>query len=85
MVYPTPAPDFALSSIKISKGQSLKLQSNSIALFLVFSGSGEVAEDERKGFKRNKGEAWVSFDGAASSVKAMEDMVIYQASVPGMN
>jgi mannose-6-phosphate isomerase len=85
LVYPTPAPDFELSSIKIAKGQSVKLQSHSIELFLVFSGSGEVAENERKGFKRNKGEAWVSFDGAASSVKALEDMVIYQASVPGMN
>jgi mannose-6-phosphate isomerase len=85
LVYHTPAPDFELSRIQIAKGQTFKTVSRSIELFLVFSGSAEVEETDKKGFKRNKGEAWVSFDAASSEIKALEDLVIYQASIPGMN
>ncbi len=85
LIYPTPAPDFELSRIQITKGQIDKLISHSIEIFLVFSGSAEVTENKGRTFKRNKGEAWVSFDQANSEVKALEDTVIYQASIPGMN
>jgi mannose-6-phosphate isomerase len=84
LVYSTPAPDFELSRLQIAKGQSVRLVSHAAEVFLVFSGSAEVAEDMGTGFKRNKGEAWVSFDGATSTVKALEDAVIFQASIPGM-
>jgi len=85
LVYTTPAPDFELSRFQIAKGQSVKLISHSVEIFLVFTGSAEVAEKGGVGFKRNKGEAWVSFDGADSEVTALDDAVIYQASIPGMN
>ncbi len=85
LVYQTPAPDFELSRLQIAKGQSEKLVSHSIEIFLVFSGSAEVAENNGRTFKRNKGEAWVSFDTANSEIRATEDAVIYQASIPGMN
>jgi mannose-6-phosphate isomerase len=85
LVYPTPAPDFELSRLQIMKGMSDKLVSHSLEIFLVFSGSAEVVENNGKTFKRNKGEAWVSFDTANSEVRAMEDTVIYQASIPGMD
>jgi mannose-6-phosphate isomerase len=84
LVYFTPAPDFELSRFQITKGQSVSLVSHSAEIFLVFSGSVEVTENERTGFKRNKGEAWVCFDGATSIIKAMEDVTVYQASIPGM-
>jgi mannose-6-phosphate isomerase len=83
-VFSTPAPDFELSRLQIGKGRSLKMVSHSAEIFLVFSGVAEVAENAGQAFKRNKGEAWVSFDGAVSTVKALEDTVIYQASIPGM-
>ena len=85
VVYATPASDFELSRLQVLKGQSLPLVSHSAEVFLVFSGLAEVTEKQGKGFKRNKGEAWVSFDGADSTLKALEDTVIYQASIPGMN
>ena len=85
LVYQTPAPDFELSRLQIMKGQSDRLVSHSIEIFLVFSGSAEISESNGKTFKRNKGEAWVSFDTANSEVRALEDTVIYQASIPGMN
>jgi mannose-6-phosphate isomerase len=85
MVYATPAPDFELSRMQIAKGESVELVSSSAEIFLVFSGSAEVSENGGTGFKRNKGEAWVSFDAAKSHVRALEDVVVYQASVPGMD
>jgi mannose-6-phosphate isomerase len=85
LIYPTPAPDFELSRLQIAKGKTDKLVSHSIEIFLVFSGSAEVVENNGKAFKRNKGEAWVSFDAANSEVRALEDTVIYQASIPGMD
>jgi mannose-6-phosphate isomerase len=85
LVYGTPAPDFELSRLQIGKGESIALVSHSIKIFLVFSGSAEVKENGASAFKRNKGEAWVSFDTAKFEIRALEDTVIYQASIPGMN
>jgi mannose-6-phosphate isomerase len=83
-IFSTPAPDFELSRLQIAKGQSLQTISHSAEMFLVFTGSAEIIEDGKKGFKRNKGEAWVSFDGATFTIMALEDTVVYQASIPGM-
>jgi mannose-6-phosphate isomerase len=85
LVYPTPAPDFELSRIKIDKGQMLAMISRSVEIFLVFSGSAEVSGEGKPGFKRNKGEAWVSFDAANSQIKALEDTILYQAAIPGLD
>lgn len=85
LTYPTPAPDFELSQIRIEKGQTQDLNSRSVEIFLVFSGSAQVTGETKPGFKRNKGEAWVSFDGAASKVTALEETVLYQASIPGLD
>ena len=84
MVYQTPTPDFELSRLHIQKGKSTRLVSHSIEIFLVFSGSAEITGTEAAVFKRNKGEAWVTFDAAESKVLALDDTVIYQASIPGM-
>ncbi len=85
LVYPSPASDFELGRLQITKGESVKLLSRSIEIFLVFTGSVEVSENGGVPFKRNKGEAWVSFDKAASDVTALDETVIYKASIPGMN
>jgi mannose-6-phosphate isomerase len=85
LVYPSPAPDFELSRLQIAKEGSEKLHSCSIEIFLVFSGSAEVVETEGKPFKRNKGEAWVSFDKASSVIRALEETVIFKAAIPGLN
>ncbi len=85
LIFQTPAPDFELVRIQIAKGESLKLMSTSVEIFLVFTGSAEVKENAKHLFKRNKGESWVSFDAAGSEVTALEDLVIYQARIPGLN
>jgi len=84
LVYQTPAPDFELSRLNIQKGKSTRLISHSIEIFLVFSGKAEISAEGETVFTRNKGEAWVTFDAAKSEVMALEDTVIYQASIPGM-
>lgn len=84
-VFPTPAPDFELGRIHLPKGQELPLQSHSVQIFLVLSGSLEVKEKSLGGFNRKKGESWVSFDRAESNLKALEDTVIYRAAIPEGN
>jgi mannose-6-phosphate isomerase len=83
-VYQTPAPDFELSRLHIEKGRSVSLVSHSIEIFLLFSGAAEISGPEGANFKRNKGEAWVTFDSAHSEVRALEDAIFYKASIPGM-
>jgi mannose-6-phosphate isomerase class I len=67
------------------KDQPASRSSHSIEIFLVFNGSVEVSENNGNSFKRNKGEAWVSFDQAEFEIRAMEDAELYEASIPGMN
>ena len=81
--YPTPAPDFELSRIHLAKGHELSLVSQSVQIFLVLEGAVEVSGKGAKGFNRKKGEAWVSFDGANSRLKGLEEAVVYRAGVPG--
>jgi len=84
MVYQTPAPDFELSRLNILKGNSTRLVSRSVEIFFIFSGTARISGTEGIIFNRNKGEAWVTFDAANSEILALEDTVIYQASIPGM-
>jgi mannose-6-phosphate isomerase len=83
-VYHTPAPDFELSRLNIEKGKSTRLTSRSIEIFLLFSGTAEISQAGGSVFRRTQGEAWVTFDAAMSEIKAMENTIIYQASIPGM-
>ena len=83
LVFPTPAPDFELSRIQLAKGSSQMMNSHAVEIFLVFSGAAEVSESKTHIFKRTKGEAWVSFDAAESTINALEDLVLFKASIPG--
>jgi mannose-6-phosphate isomerase len=76
-IFPTPAPDFRLSRIHLTKGQELSLVSPSVQLFIVLDGSVEVSGNNGREFNRKKGESWVSFDTAQSKLLAKEDAVIY--------
>jgi mannose-6-phosphate isomerase len=83
-IFPTPAADFELSRLQMARGQSLHRISHSVEIFLIFSGSAEIKETGGKSFRRDKGEAWVSFDGASFDITADLDTMVYQASIPGM-
>jgi mannose-6-phosphate isomerase len=80
----TPAPDFELSRVHLTAGRSLDILSRSAEIFLVLKGAADITESGRNGFHRNKGEAWVSFDRADFRITAKEELIIYQASIPGI-
>jgi mannose-6-phosphate isomerase len=83
-VFPTPASDFELSRLQFASGQSLNRISRSAEIFLVFTGAAQIKETGGKSFRRIKGEAWVSFDGASFDITAEEETLVYQASIPAM-
>ena len=89
--FPTPAPDFELSEIRLVKGDQASILSQSIEIFIVLEGRVVVAEvsdptDEGKMtghfFNRGRGDAFVVFDGGKVELRAQEDAVLYRAAVP---
>jgi mannose-6-phosphate isomerase len=83
VIFKTTAPDFELGLLRISKGEEVGMVSKSVGIFLLFSGSVEILETNGHPFRRGQGESWVSFDGAAFRIRALQDAVIYRASIPG--
>jgi mannose-6-phosphate isomerase len=81
-VYKTPAPDFELSRISLSQGESLTIKAHSVEIFIVMEGSVGVIEDGGEPFSRKRGEAFLSFDQGKFELKAKEDAVVYKAAVP---
>lgn len=80
--YITPAPDFELSKIEMSDGESVFLISKSIEIYIVLSGSVEVEENPKNNFTRSTGGAFVSFDAASFTITAEKKAVLYRASIP---
>ena len=84
VVFKTTAPDFELGRLQVSKGEETGLVSKSVEIFLLFSGSVEILETNGHRFERRQGESWVSFDGAGFKIRALQNAVIYLASIPGI-
>jgi mannose-6-phosphate isomerase len=79
--FPTSAPDFELSSIAIKAGESYACKALSTDIFLV--GSGQVAAStEESGLQCLKGEAFVGFCGTSIMMNAIENTIIYRATLP---
>jgi mannose-6-phosphate isomerase len=78
----TPAADFQLNKIELRKGETVRLDTHSTNIFILLKGEITVQESEKNGFKCVEGESWLGFDGAAFSLKAGEDTVIYGAGIP---
>jgi len=81
VIYPTPAPDFRLSKINLTKDESINLHSKSIEIYFVMQGELIIKEKENN-FIRSLGECFVSFDDASFSISSVDDSEIYKASVP---
>lgn len=77
----TPAPDFELNEIRLLANERLSIHSRSVEIFIILSGKVQVSEGAYS-FQRNKGEAWLSFDQGQPALSALEDAVVYRASVP---
>ena len=76
-VFRTPAPDFELSKIMIEGGMTYNRLSASADIFLVLSGSVEVAGEAFK-----KGEAFLAEDKTLVTMQAITSAEVYRAGVP---
>jgi mannose-6-phosphate isomerase len=81
-IFFTPAPDFELAGIRLSKGDVISSVNASTGIFIVLEGHLQVKESDRHSFECGKGESFLAFDQAALSLHALEDTVVYWASVP---
>jgi mannose-6-phosphate isomerase len=81
-VFKTPAPDFELSKIRLSKGESLTIKAHSAEIFIVTDGRTEVVEADANPINRKAGESFIAFCGATVDLNAQEDTIIFRAAVP---
>jgi mannose-6-phosphate isomerase len=81
-VYVSPAADFQLSRITLNKSQTFLLETESTDIFLVMQGEVEWKEAGRIVFQARRGEAAVAFAGASITAMAIEDAVLFRATVP---
>jgi mannose-6-phosphate isomerase len=80
-VFPTPAPDFELSRIKLGQGRSKSFYCLSTVIYLILRGQVRVLDQENE-FTLQTGDAFIGFDRAFFELKALEDSEIYKAAVP---
>jgi mannose-6-phosphate isomerase len=81
-VFYTPAPDFELARIKLAKGHKITAVNRSVGIFIVLEGTVQVTDSSSNAFERHRGEAFVAFDQAKLSLEAVDDAIVYMASVP---
>lgn len=80
-VYKTPAEEFQLSYITLSKDESFSVRSRTAEIFIVISGGAKLSTGEDK-IRLGSGEAALAIAGQQVNMKATDDTVIYRASAP---
>ena len=76
--YPTPAPDFELSSLKIPQGESIEINATSPETLIVLEGS--IRVDSQQTF--TKGNSFFVPAGNSYKIVAEEKALIFRAGVP---
>ncbi len=79
-VYNCPVPDFALSTIELSSGDSINLYSQSFEIGIVIEGSLQIEVEEKKIF--NKGDSFAIAADTNYSITTQSHCVVYKAFVP---
>lgn len=79
--YVSPAPDFQLNRLLISKGNSASIRASTTEVFIVMEGRIEIKEDGNS-LMLKRGEAAVAFAGAALNLTAIENSIVYRALLP---
>ncbi|WP_290791490.1 mannose-6-phosphate isomerase, class I [Flavihumibacter sp. UBA7668] len=80
----TPAADFELHLIELTKGEQMELKSATVEILLVLEGSLAITE-RNSGFKQvvNKGQSVLLTAGAEIVLAALADSQAFRATVPG--
>ncbi len=81
-VFHTPAKDFELSELKLGKGKDSRLNIHALDIFLVLGGRVSVSVDGEQ-IRRDSGEAFMAVAGTGLNISAIEDSLLYRATVPG--
>jgi mannose-6-phosphate isomerase len=81
-VFRSPAVDFELSRLLVSPSAPASLQCGTTDIFLLMEGAVTIKEDAGDQVNLRKGEAAAGMAGAALSLQASENAVLYRASVP---
>ncbi len=79
--FPTPAPDFELSCIRLAKSQSYTIKTDTTDMFFILSGEITVASGART-LQLSRGGGFVAFAGAEIILSATGHSEVYRASVP---
>ncbi|HEX4852223.1 MAG TPA: mannose-6-phosphate isomerase, class I [Puia sp.] len=80
--FETPAPDFELNKIELSKGEIFNGVAHSAQIYFLLSGRLTVTENEGFLFGRSAGQAWICFDQAKFTLEAEENSTLFFAKVP---
>lgn len=80
-IYKSPAPDFELSKIQVSEGDTYQGAAKTTEIIIVIEGAVK-ASTEDKTIELTKGEAFILMAGADISVVAQQNAILYKASAP---
>jgi len=81
-VYTTTAPDFELSRISLSAGETVTVKAHSTELYIVMEGRVGVIEDGQAAFSGGRGDSFAALYKGRFELKAVADAVLYRAAVP---
>jgi len=81
IVFPTPAPDFELSILRLREGEALLAEAKGAEIYFVVDGNAEITTNSNT-FRCNRGDAFMAFDTAGFRVNALKTSLICKAAVP---
>lgn len=82
IIYKTPAPDFQLSSLHLKKGRSFSFSTKGPEIILLSSGHASVKDKNENVELRTGMPASIVFDDQKAEISALEDSILFRASVP---
>ena len=82
MVFPTPAPDFELSMIRLQKGNTMLTIAKGAEIYFLLEGGADIIEKDNHAFRSLRGEAFIAFDRADFGIHSVNNLIICKASVP---
>lgn len=80
--YVSPARDFQLSRLQVKENETASIGSFTAEIFIVMEGLVELKEENGYVLTVEKGESAVAFAGAVMTIRAVQDAVLFRASVP---
>lgn len=82
-LFPTPAADFELHRLTLRTGQQVTLPVAAADIFFVYSGSVQAGDGTAE-LSLAGGETFLATAGAQVAVKAVQDVVLFRATVPNV-